>query len=114
MSAAPHPNLARFISTAAPAFLAPGIANAHTFGTVYNLPVPFSMYAYGAAAALVISFVIVAYFAGVPMASAIARRDAPPARRGAIGQIGRGLLAAAGVFSATARHTSCAPHHCAA
>ena len=93
MSAAPHPNLARFISTAAPAFLAPGIANAHTFGTVYNLPVPFSMYAYGAAAALVISFVIVAYFAGVPMASAIARRDAPPARRGAIGQIGPGLLA---------------------
>jgi hypothetical protein len=41
-------------------------AAAHSFGTVYNLPVPFEMYAYGAAAALVVSFAIVAYFAGVP------------------------------------------------
>src|ERR1700730_5402478 len=41
---------------------------AHSFVTVYNLPVPFWMYAYGATAALVVSFVLVAYFAGAPAA----------------------------------------------
>ena len=35
-------------------------AGAHSFGTVYNLPVPFWMYAYGATAALIVSFAIVA------------------------------------------------------
>src|SRR5437762_9375724 len=44
---------------------ASGSASAHTFGTVYNLPVPFWMYAYGASAALIVSFAIVAYFASV-------------------------------------------------
>jgi hypothetical protein len=48
-------------------------AGAHSFGTVYNLPVPFWMYAYGATAALVVSFAIVAYFAGVPIVGAGAR-----------------------------------------
>ena len=42
-------------------------AHAHSFGTPYNLPVPFWMYAYGASATLAVSFAIVAYFAGVPI-----------------------------------------------
>ena len=37
-------------------------ASAHSFGKLYNLPVPFWMYLYGAAAALVLSFLIVGYF----------------------------------------------------
>ncbi|MDB5977240.1 MAG: hypothetical protein JWR07_4000 [Nevskia sp.] len=37
-------------------------ASAHFFGTIYSLPIPFWMYAYGAAAALVVSFALVAYF----------------------------------------------------
>src|SRR5262249_35238630 len=47
---------------------APAAAAAHTFGTVYNLPVPFSLYVYGAAATLIVSFVIAAYFASAPVA----------------------------------------------
>jgi hypothetical protein len=59
-----------FIRVALPlaAALGTGLASeaavAHSFGTVYNLPVPFWMYAYGASAALIASFVIVAYLAG--------------------------------------------------
>ena len=49
------------------ATLFPAIALAHSFGTPYNLPVPFWMYAYGASATLAVSFAIVAYFAGVPI-----------------------------------------------
>jgi hypothetical protein len=40
----------------------PGIACAHSFGRLYNLPVPFWMYLYGATAALALSFLLVAYF----------------------------------------------------
>ncbi|MGH8528884.1 MAG: hypothetical protein ACRETN_03435 [Nevskiales bacterium] len=40
----------------------PGVASAHSFGRIYNLPMPFWMYIYGAAAALVLSFLLVAYF----------------------------------------------------
>jgi hypothetical protein len=43
------------------ALLASGQAGAHSFGQIYNLPVPFWMYAYGAAAALALSFVVVAW-----------------------------------------------------
>ena len=39
-----------------------GEADAHSFGALYNLPVPFWMYLYGAAAALAVSFLLVAYF----------------------------------------------------
>lgn len=46
-----------------------GSAAAHSFGTPYNLPVPFWMYAYGATATLAVSFAIVAYFAGVPLSA---------------------------------------------
>ena len=42
--------------------LAPAIAEAHSFGQSYGLPVPFRLYAYGAAAALMLSFAVVAYF----------------------------------------------------
>lgn len=40
----------------------PGTASAHSFGQLYNLPVPLWMYLYGAAAALLASFVLVAMF----------------------------------------------------
>jgi hypothetical protein len=46
----------------------PGLVFAHSFGVQYTLPVPFWMYAYGATAALVLSFVIVGIFAAVPPA----------------------------------------------
>ena len=42
--------------------IAPGAAQAHSFGKLYNLPVPFWMYVYGAAAALLLSFLIVGFF----------------------------------------------------
>jgi len=38
---------------------------AHSFGRLYNLPVPFWMYLYGAAAALAVSFVLIGYFVTV-------------------------------------------------
>jgi len=41
----------------------PGSAFAHAWGNTYSLPIPFELYAYGAAAALIISFVLVGYFA---------------------------------------------------
>ncbi len=47
----------------------PSVAAAHSFGRMYNLPVPFWMYAYGAAAALLLSFVVIGYFAGAPQTS---------------------------------------------
>jgi hypothetical protein len=53
--------------------LSHGLAAAHSFGIPYNLPVPFTMYAYSASAALVISFVIAAYFA-TPVAAGVAGR----------------------------------------
>ncbi|MGH8540957.1 MAG: hypothetical protein ACRETW_10690, partial [Stenotrophobium sp.] len=36
-------------------------ASAHSFGQTYNLPIPFWLYLYGAAAALVLSFLVIAY-----------------------------------------------------
>jgi hypothetical protein len=42
--------------------LAGGEASAHSMGVVYNLPIPFWMYAFAASAALVLSFLIVGYF----------------------------------------------------
>src|SRR5204862_6269315 len=42
---------------------------AHSFGRLYNLPVPFWLYAYGASAALALSFVVVAYFVSAPAAA---------------------------------------------
>lgn len=63
-------------SLCASALLAvPFTAAAHGFGRLYNLPVPFSLYAWGAAATLLVSFLLVAYFASAPVA------DVPPRGR---------------------------------
>lgn len=54
----------------------PVSAAAHGFGRLYNLPVPFGLYAWGAASALLLSFVLVAYFAALPAPTpAAALRD---------------------------------------
>src|SRR5882762_6846373 len=42
--------------------LCSGGALAHSMGVVYNLPIPFWMYAFAASAALVLSFLVVGYF----------------------------------------------------
>lgn len=51
----------------------PARALAHSFGRLYNLPIPVWLYLYGAAAALALSFVIVAYFVTEPSAVRIRR-----------------------------------------
>lgn len=51
-----------------------GEAHAHSFGALYNLPVPFWMYLYGAAAALAVSFLLVAYF----VTAEISTQQKPP------------------------------------
>lgn len=43
-------------------FAFPSPTSAHAFGALYNLPVPFWLYLYGAAGALLISFLIIGYF----------------------------------------------------
>lgn len=65
----------RRIATAAAALIAaavPSTAAAHSFGRLYNLPVPFWMYAYGAAAALILSFLVVGWFGTAPAAGSAA------------------------------------------
>jgi hypothetical protein len=57
--------VSRFALTLAVAAF-PSLAAAHSFGRIYNLPVPFWMYAYGAAAALLLSFLIAGFFASAP------------------------------------------------
>lgn len=52
----------RSAALAAAGLLVPPAAQAHSFGIVYNLPVPFWLYAWGATAALVASFLVVGYF----------------------------------------------------
>jgi hypothetical protein len=47
----------------------PGAAVAHGFGRLYNLPVPFWLYAWGAASALLVSFLVVGVFMAVPDAA---------------------------------------------
>lgn len=44
----------------------PVTASAHGFGRLYNLPVPFWLYGWGAASALILSFLLAAYFASAP------------------------------------------------
>lgn len=44
----------------------PSMASAHSFGVVYNLPVPFWLYAWTSAAALLLSFVVAAFFMRTP------------------------------------------------
>lgn len=52
--------------------LLPAAASAHVFGQPYTLPVPFSMYAYGAMAALLLSFIVVGLFAAAPALGRVA------------------------------------------
>ena len=49
----------------APLTLASEAADAHVMGVVYNLPIPFWMYAFGASAALALSFLMVGFFVTV-------------------------------------------------
>jgi hypothetical protein len=56
-------------------------ACAHSFAAPYTLPVPFSLYAYGAAAALVLSFVVVGLFARAPVAARVTLLSGVGARR---------------------------------
>lgn len=63
-------------SIATTAVALPTAALAHGFGALYTLPVPFWLYGWGAAAALVVSFVIVGIFlAGLPRSTTAASRD---------------------------------------
>lgn len=81
----------------------PFTANAHSFGQMYTLPVPVWMYLYGATAALVLSFVIVAWFVSTGNAqtnfktrdlsgSALVRRLTHPALLSALRITGVALL----------------------
>ncbi|MEK6806312.1 MAG: hypothetical protein AABY95_06660 [Pseudomonadota bacterium] len=63
------------------ALFTPGLAYAHSFGRLYNLPVPFWLYAYGATAALVLSFLIVGFFVTAKSTAALEQsRDLSDAR----------------------------------
>ena len=59
----------------------PAVVQAHTFGRLYTLPVPLWLYAWGAASALVLSFVAAGYFmgwrAGTARSAAIPLDDSP-------------------------------------
>ena len=50
-------------------------AEAHSFGKLYNLPVPLWLYLYGAVAALVLSFVVIAWFGSQTVASLTLREQ---------------------------------------
>lgn len=52
---------------------APSLAAAHSFGRLYTLPLPFWLYAWGAVAALVLSFVAVSLLQSVPKSEAAPR-----------------------------------------
>lgn len=57
----------------------PGLAAAHSFGQLYTLPVPFWLYAWTAAAALIVSFLIAGIFltTGGPAPATPRQRDFP-------------------------------------
>lgn len=55
-------SLSSRMALAASVFSAAPMAHAHSFGKVYTLPVPVWLYLYGAAAALILSFLVVGYF----------------------------------------------------
>lgn len=56
------------LALALAAVTVPGAAAAHGFGRLYNLPVPFWLYAWAAIAVLLLSFLATAYFATEPAA----------------------------------------------
>lgn len=55
----------------------PAAAHAHGFGRLYNLPVPFWLYAWGAAGALLVSFLIVGYFVSESAGVTGSRSESP-------------------------------------
>jgi len=55
--------------------LIPGVSSAHSFGRLYNLPVPFSLYLFGGAGAMLISFLFIGYFLDKNSHSAYPRKD---------------------------------------
>ncbi len=56
-------------ATLVAALLLPAVASAHSFGKLYNLPVPLWLYLYGATAALLGSFLVMAWFSAQPTAT---------------------------------------------
>lgn len=76
----------------------PAAADAHVFAQPYGLPVPFSLYAGGAAAALLVSFAMVGLFAGAPsLGRVVAPRDAGARPRGETRGDGIGLAVGRGL-----------------
>jgi hypothetical protein len=77
------------------AALCPAMSWAHAFTQPYTLPVPFSMYAIGAGAALMVSFLIVGLFATAPALGQVAipavGSDVQRADRGLLLRVGRAL-----------------------
>ncbi len=61
---------------------APAVAQAHTFGRLYTLPVPFWLYAFGATGALLLSFLAAGYFMGMGMGMGMGARVAPASSSG--------------------------------
>ncbi|MAA74759.1 MAG: hypothetical protein CMN28_08640 [Salinisphaeraceae bacterium] len=58
------------------ALIMPGVALAHGFGALYNLPVPFWLYGWSASATLIVSFVVAGVFlSGRPPRAEAAGRD---------------------------------------
>src|SRR5882757_9094849 len=55
----------------------PAVSNAHFFGTSYTLPIPFSLYAYGAAATLIVTFCLLIAFQSATLSVASQLPSAP-------------------------------------
>lgn len=78
---------------------APATVQAHTFGQPYTLPVPLWLYAWGAAAALLVSFLVAGYFLASATAAQVPRSREWPAfvhlvRRLRLAAVFRGLAVA--------------------
>ncbi len=71
--------------------LAPAAARAHSFGTTYVLPVPVWMYAWGGAATLVLTFLLLAWLARAP---ALADANAAPGKARQARRLGPAVTAA--------------------
>lgn len=68
-----------------------GEATAHGFGRLYNLPVPFWLYGWAAASVLVLSFLLVGFFASAPAAPDAAQARERDLTDGAFGRALRRL-----------------------
>ncbi len=70
----------RILLIAFAALSMPRFAGAHAFGQLYNLPVPFWLYLYGAAAALLVSFFLIGYLFSGTESRVHKVRDISPSR----------------------------------